>query len=306
MAIRILTADDLAPVIGAPVSIRFYGIGVERLEFSGALYRSARIETHYDPTLKLRETVVELSNGSAVTTVLRITGTLEQISGSTGADRIKGGDLAEVLRGDPTSSGPGSADVIMAGGGHDIVHGYAGNDTIWGGTGFDLLRGGRGADRIFGDAGGDLIYGDRDNDLLFGGDGADAIFGGSGRDRLTGGMGSDSLTGGSGADRFIFATARESSPASGFGADRIRDFSRGQGDKIDLSRLDANAGKPGMGEITFIGREAFDGTRGQVRYAFHPSGDTRIMADFNGDRSVDFLIVLTNTRLHMQEKDFIL
>lgn len=306
MAIRVLIADDLAPVIGSAVTVTLSGATVERLEFSGRLYHAADIETRYDPVAKLRETLVKLSNDGGTVTTLRLNGHLEQITGSTGADRIIGGDRAETLRGDPSTTGPGGADTIDARGGHDAVHGGAGNDQIRGGDGSDLLRGGLGRDRLFGGSGADLIHGDRDNDLLYGGDGGDALFGGSGRDRLVGNLGSDSLTGGAGADRFVFLQAADSNPAAGAGADRIRDFSRRQGDKIDLSALDANAGRPGMGELDFIGRDHFDGTRGQLRYAFHPSGDTRILADLNGDRSADFMIVLTNTRLDMLARDFIL
>ncbi|WP_151720496.1 calcium-binding protein [Gemmobacter serpentinus] len=306
MAIRILTADRLVPVVGSSVSVTLHGATQERLVFSGAVYSAAIIETRYDPTLKLRETLVELSAGSAGTSQLRLVGSLEQIIGSRGADTIRGGDLAEVLRGDPMTGGAGSGDLILARGGHDAVHAGPGHDTVYGGSGADLLRGGTGDDRLLGDQGADLIYGDRGNDSLFGGDSTDALFGGAGKDRLTGGRGSDSLTGGSGADRFIFKDIAESSPVSGFGADRIRDFSRREGDKIDLSALDANGSRPGLGEIDFIGRAAFDGTRGQLRYGFHPSGDTRILLDVNGDRIADFMIVLTNIRLHMQERDFIL
>ena len=62
---------------------------------------------------------------------------------------------------------------------------------------------------------------------------ANELSGEAGNDLLDGGAGRDLLTGGSGADRFRFATA------GGFGtaqADRITDFSRSEGDRIELSR----------------------------------------------------------------------
>jgi Ca2+-binding RTX toxin-like protein len=52
---------------------------------------------------------------------------------------------------------------------------------------------------------------------------------GTGNDKLYGGAGKDTLTGGKGADIFVFDTA----PAS---RDTITDFSRTDGDKIQLSK----------------------------------------------------------------------
>jgi len=63
--------------------------------------------------------------------------------------------------------------------------------------------------------------------------GDDSLNGQAGNDRLDGGSGRDLLTGGTGADRFLFSTA------GGFGigqADRITDFNRSEGDRIEISR----------------------------------------------------------------------
>ena len=59
-----------------------------------------------------------------------------------------------------------------------------------------------------------------------------------GNDTLTGGADQDSLEGGIGADRFDFNSASES-PSGGL-IDHILDFNRLEGDKIDLSTIDAN------------------------------------------------------------------
>ena len=78
-----------------------------------------------------------------------------------------------------------------------------------------------------------LINGNGATNELRGEAGNDSLDGKAGNDLLDGGTGRDQLTGGSGADRFRFATA------GGFGtaqADRITDFSRGEGDRIELSR----------------------------------------------------------------------
>jgi hypothetical protein len=67
---------------------------------------------------------------------------------------------------------------------------------------------------------------------------ADRIAGLEGNDTITGGAGADTLTGGGGADRFVYAAPGDS--GSGAGAiDRITDFSQAQGDRIDLSAIDA-------------------------------------------------------------------
>ncbi len=74
------------------------------------------------------------------------------------------------------------------------------------------------ADTLTGTVVADTMHGAAGNDALAGNDGGDFLYGDAGN---------DSLAGGNGADRFYFA--------SGGGADRIVDFSRVQGDRIDLT-----------------------------------------------------------------------
>ena len=71
-------------------------------------------------------------------------------------------------------------------------------------------------------------------DQLFGDGAANILVGGAGGDILQGRGGTDTLTGGSGADAF--------NPANGDDSDVIVDFSRAEGDKVDL-----------IGGITFTG-----------------------------------------------------
>jgi Ca2+-binding RTX toxin-like protein len=78
-----------------------------------------------------------------------------------------------------------------------------------------------------------LIIGNMAANELRGEGGNDTLDGKGGNDLLEGGAGQDQLTGGSGADRFRFATGA----AFGAGrADRITDFSRSEGDRIEISR----------------------------------------------------------------------
>ncbi|QJW83676.1 hypothetical protein HK414_05240 [Ramlibacter terrae] len=89
--------------------------------------------------------------------------------------------------------------------------------------------------------------------VLTGNSGKNVLKGDAGNDTLQGGAGADSLTGGTGSDRFVYAAASESTTKA---LDVIADFVRGA-DKIDLSHLDANAGKSGLQDFSFIGSNAF-------------------------------------------------
>jgi Ca2+-binding RTX toxin-like protein len=71
------------------------------------------------------------------------------------------------------------------------------------------------------------------DNLINGNGAANELRGEAGNDLLDGGAGRDQLTGGSGADRFRFATAAAFGTAQ---ADRITDFSRSEGDRIEISR----------------------------------------------------------------------
>jgi Ca2+-binding RTX toxin-like protein len=71
------------------------------------------------------------------------------------------------------------------------------------------------------------------DNVINGNGAANELRGDAGNDILDGGAGRDLLTGGTGADRFRFATPGAFGTAQ---ADRITDFSRSEGDRIELSR----------------------------------------------------------------------
>ena len=117
---------------------------------------------------------------------------------------------------------------------------------------------------------------------------------GSGADNtLRGWAGRDTLTGGAGADRFIYKAISES--AVGANADRITDFSHAQGDRIDLSTIDANGGAPGNLASSPSSVPACSPVcPGQLRlFAVTSPGVTTIAGDVNGDGTSDFHIQLT-------------
>ncbi|MCW5731411.1 MAG: calcium-binding protein [Alphaproteobacteria bacterium] len=158
--------------------------------------------------------------------------------------------------------------------GSSRLSGDDGNDTLTGGSGRDTLDGGTGADRMIGGGGDDLYYVDdaRDRvveranqgydtveatlnaftlganleDLNFVGEGNfrgtgnglhNVIYGGAGADTLSGGGGDDTLVGASGADRLTGGTGADTFVILGDAPDRVTDFNRRQGDRLDIGSL---------------------------------------------------------------------
>ena len=163
--------------------------------------------------------------------------------------------------------------------GNALANSMFGNDsanTLDGFTGDDFLAGGAG------------------NDTLIGGMGSDTMEGGADRDRLTGGAGQDFLTGGTQADTFVFGVGDMGTSQAT--ADQITDWSGiagGQGDRIDLSAIDANtANGAGTNEaFAFIGGAAFSNVAGQLRFEVI-SGNSFLMGDTNGDGVADLFLRL--------------
>ncbi|MGB3166133.1 MAG: M10 family metallopeptidase C-terminal domain-containing protein, partial [Alteraurantiacibacter sp.] len=161
-----------------------------------------------------------------------------------------------------------------------------------------------GHDIVDGGTGNDLVRGQKGNDRLFGGDGRDTLIGNDGKDELQGGTGLDTMTGGIGQDDFVFDESDFTDTGlTGSTADRITDFSRGEGDLIDLSAIDAIFG----GEddaFTFIDSDAFSGAGGELRYEF-VDGYTMVFMDIDGDLAADFAIRVDGT-LNLLATDFVL
>lgn len=193
-------------------------------------------------------------------------------------------------------------DSLNGGGGFDILLGGMGSDKLYGGAGNDDLVGGEGSDFLYGGGGSDLLQGNAGQDFLRGDAGRDFLEGGSGNDRLRGGIGTDDLEGGAGADRFIFDDG-EFGGLSSSTADYIADFSRSEGDRIDLALVDAKSGGADDA-FTFIGTASFSGSAGQLRY-YQSDGATFVAGDLNGDRVADFLIMVEGT-LSLSAGDFLL
>jgi RTX calcium-binding nonapeptide repeat (4 copies)/Glycosyl hydrolase family 12 len=159
----------------------------------------------------------------------------------------------------------------------------AGADSLIGTDTGDMVDGRGGNDTIRGAAGWDRLSGNTGDDWLVGGRGNDRLDGGAGADSLQGGAGDDSLTGAAGADRFLWYYASK--------GDVITDFATG--DRIDLRAIDSDTGRTGNQTFDFIGSAAFTGTAGDLRSVIS-GGQTRILADIDGDRQADLIITLDN------------
>jgi VCBS repeat-containing protein len=160
-----------------------------------------------------------------------------------------------------------------------------GPGAIVGGANDDVLNGTSGADVIYGQAGDDQINAGDGADAIFGGIDDDDISGGAGNDTINGGSGRDDMFGNAGADIFRFYLASESFLT---GLDTIRDFTASQGDKLDLSLIDANTVLGGNNDFT-LGGAAFTGVAGELIQGATASGYL-VQGDVNGDAIADFAI----------------
>ncbi|KRA66514.1 hypothetical protein ASD79_04420 [Caulobacter sp. Root655] len=124
-------------------------------------------------------------------------------------------------------------------------------------------------------------------DVLVGAGGNDILYGLDGADTLTGGGGADFLVGGTGADTFVFLAVTDSSPIA---SDLVYDFTSAQGDRVNLSGIDA---KTGGGDDAFTVVTTFSNVSGQLIIgAADGSGYHHLSGDVNGDGVADFVIAL--------------
>ena len=180
---------------------------------------------------------------------------IENLIGSRFNDTLRGDNAGNELFG-----GEGN-DTLRGEGGNDHLSGGAGNDVLDGGAGVNNLRGGAGVDTADYSAASSAGHPwtcstttrprrpdrrpERDRggprltfaDDIVGDEFGNRLEGMAGDDTIDGGEGNDMLTGGAGADTFVFF-ARDAGQASpgevNSGFDRILDFDRAEGDRIDL------------------------------------------------------------------------
>lgn len=166
----------------------------------------------------------------------------------------------------------------------DVIVGTSGNDSLTGTDGSDRIYGLGGDDTLVGGSGHDLLVGGGGNDLLEGGLGSDTLLGGAGDDTIHGTAGGDLLVGGKGADTFVFAHV----DASMVDNRDLVIFSHTDGDKIDLSTMDANTTVDGQQHFTVVSK--FDGNAGELVIKQHGADNFVVEGDVNGDGHADFAI----------------
>ncbi|HET9541398.1 MAG TPA: hypothetical protein VFQ46_12420, partial [Candidatus Limnocylindria bacterium] len=141
---------------------------------------------------------------------------------------------------------------------------------------------------------------------------ADRLAGDGGANALKGAQGADVLEGRGGADRFVYGQNNDSQNNDSYptydsspGApDRILDFSRNQGDRIDLSAVDANAQVTGDQAFQFIGQDAFTAA-GQVRF-FKAAGDTVVEVNTDNAAAGAEMRIEIDPVVNFQATDFVL
>ena len=244
--------------------------------------------------------------------------------GNSAGNHLDGGDGRDIIfgrEGNDTLDGGNGVDALTGGKGNDVLHGGNGDDQIWGNAGNDTLHGGVGADTLAGGAGKDTADynnsasavtvnlaagtghgGDAEGDILksienvTGSKFNDTLTGNAAGNTLTGGAGADTLSGGAGADTFVFKSIQDTPMGGG---DRILDFSSVQGDRIDLSQIDANTHMAGNQAFTFIGAASFSHTPGELHFT-----GNMLAGDLDGNGTEDFQIHVNVAILHAH--DFIL
>jgi hypothetical protein len=212
-------------------------------------------------------------------------------TGNAGDDSITGSSAGDRIRGDAGSDtllGRGGDDRLWGTEDGDVLDGGGGDDELNGGNDRDVLRGGSGDDALFARGGDDRTFGGSGHDLVHGGAGHDFVFGGSGDDTLIGGADGDRLDGGSGDDVFRFDFVSHSRAGA---VDRIDDL--GQGDLIDLSRIDAVSGGADNA-FEFIGGGGFTAA-GQLR-VFVAGGSTFLEGNTPGSGGGELLLQLSGVQ----------
>ena len=131
-----------------------------------------------------------------------------------------------------------------------------------------------------------------------GGDGNDTIVGSGIADTIIGGLGGDTLRGGLGADIFAYGSVGESTNAA---RDALLDFSRAEGDRIDLRAIDAIVGR---GDNSF----AWGGTTATANGVWYSTDGTNatVFADTDGNAATAELVIYLSDTISLQPTDFFL
>jgi Ca2+-binding RTX toxin-like protein len=108
-------------------------------------------------------------------------------------------------------------------------------------------------------------------------------------------LGKDILIGGLGADKFKFNAVLESRVSVTL-RDIIQDFNVGQGDKIDVSAIDANAAVAGNQAFVLLQGGAFSGVFANSGELYFDQTAQVFYGNNDGDSAADFAIQLSGIR----------
>ena len=229
------------------------------------------------------------------------------ITGNAGANILNGGDGDDVLNGgagdDQMIGGAGNDTFIVSGQGDQVYEAVGGGtDVILSDVSYGLDAGQAietlqayhadsvAAISLSGNEYANFIGGNAGDNSLYGGAGNDTLNGREGNDILVGGEGVDQLKGGTGADQFVFRDGDLSNDQWFY--ETITDFSIAEGDKIDLTAIDADGAVAGNQAFT-LASGAAPGTAGTM-WLTTVSGGTMINLDMDGDGKADALLHLAN------------
>ncbi|QCH15793.1 hypothetical protein CB0101_13530 [Synechococcus sp. CB0101] len=178
-----------------------------------------------------------------------------------------------VIDGDLTWDGDGTPNGVYVdpgflGSGERNLTGTKRGDSLIGNVLANTLNGKKGNDWLVGDLASDVLKGARGNDGIFGGEGADRITGGQDRDRI------------------YYTDASESS------VDQRDTVKFGKQDRFVFSSFDGDTITEGIQTLSFIGKQAFSGTAGELR-----ATRSVLEADTTGDGFADFVVNLLGNTL---------
>jgi Ca2+-binding RTX toxin-like protein len=241
-------------------------------------------------------TVVNFRTGEISVAETDILSGFENVIGSDRFETIVGNSARNILEGE---------------GGNDVLQGNTGGDTLNGGAGTDTAsyesnparviavlgqNGANGVAQEFGTLPGqppgvqsivsvDTLSG---IESLRGSSFNDTLIGNEQVNRLEGGPGADVLAGGADADTFVWRNITDTGTVFG-SADLVTDFNPAQGDRLDLSGIDANVFAGGNQTFSFIGQDGFSGTPGEINFV-HVGNDTIIQMQTGVDADVEGVI----------------
>ena len=214
--------------------------------------------------------------------------------------------------GDDVLTGAGANDTLYGGDGNDTLDGGDGNDGLYGQAGDDGISGGGGDDQIVDTVGNNTISAGAGNDHVVGsgtvnGDAGDDDLSGYGTTVLRGGAGHDHLHCGTGAQRLDYNATSEDDPSPQSPlhlTEIIFGFNGADGDRLDVSTIDANLTVAGNQAFTFVGNTPVD-RAGEIGLLVS-GGVTYIVAETDGVGGSDLYLQTSQTVGAWAQADFIL